>query len=227
MNAGDSSSTRLLQHGRITLALHQLGSASASAARPLLILHDLGGSSPINVPPEFGVWEGAIYALDFTGHGQSSVPRGGGYTAEVLMADVDAALAEIGSATVYGRGLGGYVALLIAGARPSLIHGAIIDDGVGLAGGGTTVHSVHLEFAAAAVGILATPDPYALLELSTDVRPTDYAVSFVQAAVQGSTANPAVAVVASARPLWLVSVLEQYGAEAMTLPEALASYLSR
>ena len=81
--------------------------------------------------------------------------------------------------------------------------------------------------AAAAVGILATPDPYALLELSTDVRPTDYAVSFVQAAVQGSTANPAVAVVASARPLWLVSVLEQYGAEAMTLPEALASYLSR
>ncbi len=39
---------------------------------------------------------GPIFALDFTGHGASTVPSGGGYTAEMLMADVDAALAELG-----------------------------------------------------------------------------------------------------------------------------------
>jgi pimeloyl-ACP methyl ester carboxylesterase len=40
------------------------------------------------------------------------------------MADVDIALRHLGEATVLGRGLGGYVAFLIAGARPTLVRGA-------------------------------------------------------------------------------------------------------
>ena len=47
---------------------------------------------------------------------QSTVPVGGGYTAEVLMADADTAVAHLGPSTIVGRGLGGYIAVLLAGA---------------------------------------------------------------------------------------------------------------
>ena len=53
------------------------------------------------------------------------------------MADADAALARLGRATLLGRGLGAYVALLLAGARPKPVRGAILCDGPGLAGGGS------------------------------------------------------------------------------------------
>ena len=52
------------------------------------------------------------------------------------MGDVDAALAHLGPSTVLGRGLGAYIALLIAGARPDLVRGAVLADGPGLVGGG-------------------------------------------------------------------------------------------
>ncbi len=66
----------------------------------------------------------------------STPSKGGGYTAEVLLADVDAALAHLGPCTLVGRGLGAYVALLAAGARATAVRGAILLDGPGLAGGG-------------------------------------------------------------------------------------------
>ena len=94
-------------------------SCAAAPGRPLLLLHGLGERSPAaraGRAREPG--RARCYALDFTGHGESTVPRGGGYTAEMLMGDADAALAHLGEATVVGRGLGAYVALLCAGARP-------------------------------------------------------------------------------------------------------------
>ena len=42
-----------------------------------------------------GGWAGPIAALDFTGHGQSTIPPGGGYNAEILLADADIALAAL------------------------------------------------------------------------------------------------------------------------------------
>ena len=82
-------SFRTLRHGRIGLALHQL---RPGAGRPLLLLHGLGEQSPTEVPAASAAWPGPVCALDFTGHGRSDAPRGGGYTAEILMGDVDAAL---------------------------------------------------------------------------------------------------------------------------------------
>ena len=93
-----------LHHNTITLALHHL-SGEATSGRPLLLLHGLGERSPETVPDWAASWKGQIYALDFVGHGLSGVPKGGGYSAEVLMADADVALAEIGPSTVVGRGL--------------------------------------------------------------------------------------------------------------------------
>src|ERR671919_2352547 len=130
--------TITVRHNRIELALHRLrdGADHDGGARPLLHLHGLGERSPAAMPDELTGWPGPVWGLDFTGHGASTVPVGGGYFCELLMADVDAALAHLGEATLYGRGLGAYVALLTAGARPELVRGAILDDGPGLTGGG-------------------------------------------------------------------------------------------
>ena len=128
-------SVATLHHNTITLALHHLAGETDSG-RPLLLLHGLGERSPETVPDWAASWKGPVHALDFIGHGGSGVPKGGGYSAEVLMADVDVALAEIGPSTVVGRGLGAYIALLIAGARPQLVRGAVLCDGPGLFGGG-------------------------------------------------------------------------------------------
>ena len=96
------------------------------------------------------------------------------------MADADAALAELGQATVLGRGLGAYVALLLAGARPADVVGAILADGPGLAGGATVPTSPSFFPLPPA---LVAPDPYALVELTRDVRPPDYAAAFVRLAL--------------------------------------------
>ena len=117
-----------LRHGRVQLALHELRQAPGPR---LLLLHELGGATARVEPSELAPWTGAIYGLDFTGHGQSSIPAGGGYTAEALVADADVALARLGEATLLGSGLGAYVALLLAGSRPTTVRGAVLTDGRG------------------------------------------------------------------------------------------------
>ena len=92
-------STEFLQHSRISLALHRLRDAPG---RPLLLLHGLGEQSPGECPDFAAAWPGPVHALDFTGHGASTVPVGGGYTAEVLLADADTAPAR-GASSNTGR----------------------------------------------------------------------------------------------------------------------------
>ena len=210
--------TVFLNHQRVRLALHTLLSAPG---QPLLLLHGLGETSPPALPAEFSTWPGPVYALDFTGHGQSSVPGGGGYTAETLMADADAALLRLGPSTVVGRGLGAYVALMLAGARPRDVRGVILCDGPGLEGGGdrpgpAVIHPVPDQSEGA--------DPFALLELANDVRPADYAASFAELAARGSGMEQPISIVATARPAWLTAVERQQGAVITTLDEALAAY---
>ena len=216
----DSRTTVRLAHGKVDLALHRL--RDGEGARPLLVLHGLGEEAPATVPAVLDTWPGPIWALDFTGHGQSSVPRGGGYTAEVLLGDADVALARLGEATVYGRGLGAYVALLIAGGRPALVHGAILDDGPGLAGGGPTPPSAALIRLQS--GEDAAPDPWALVEMSQDVRPPDYAVGFARQATQFGNLDPCLSIAALVRPPWLAAVVDEYGAVTEKVPDALRRY---
>lgn len=210
-----------LTHVGTRLALHRLRDGDG---RPLLCLHGLGERTPDVVPRHLAGWPGPVWGLDFTGHGESSVPSGGGYTAEVMMADVDHALAHLGEATVIGRGLGAYIALLIAGARPTLVAGAILTDGPGLAGGGPSPHSPVSVHPAPGTPLDRSPDPYALLELARDIRPADYAVSYVHQALQFSGLHEPLTVVGVVRPPWLAAVADHEGVIADSIPQALARY---
>ncbi len=96
--------TTTLQHGRIALALHHL--RESEHGWPLLLLHGLGERSPDAVGLDIAGWTGSVYALDFTGHGDSQNPAGGGYSAEILMADVDTALSNSDPAPFLGAGSG-------------------------------------------------------------------------------------------------------------------------
>ena len=209
-----------IRHGKVTLALH--GLRPDGPGRALLLLHGRGLRSPTMVPERVAVWPGPIWALDFTGHGASSVPRGGGYSVEILMADADAALAQLGSLTLVGHGLGAYVALLLAGARPQQVRGAVLCDGPGLAGGGP--RPVTPAVVRPVEKLEQAPDPFALLELARDVRPPDYATSFVRQACQLSELDRPISVCAIERPDWLAAVVEEPGAGVTTLAEALSLY---
>jgi pimeloyl-ACP methyl ester carboxylesterase len=222
-----------LVHSLAKLQLHRLAAGADASCHPLLLLHGLGERSPDHVPGGLERWPGPVYALDFTGHGGSTRPTGGGYTAELLMADADTALRHLGEATVHGRGLGAYIALLIAGARPDLVRGAILADGPGMIGGGpgpmsSLVHAFSTPPAARSaperVENHCAPDPYALVEMSRDPRPPDYAAAITAVALHGTSLATPIAVVAVTRPAWLEAILLEPGVETMTLDEALRLY---
>lgn len=160
-----------LKHGHIELALHEL---RAGDGLPLLLLHALRGSSAAWKLPLS--WPGPVHALDFAGHGRSDWLKGGGYYPELCVGDADAALAHLGPAVVVGAGLGAYVALMLAGARPDHVPAVLLLPGAGIEGAGAVP-----EFEA------PIPDPVAyaarrangfdpLVEMMEHfVRPADYA----------------------------------------------------
>lgn len=208
----------MLIHNRVQLALHELRRGDG---RPLLLLHGLGEAAPIAVPSWADRWPGPVAGLDFTGHGRSTMPRGGGYTAEILLADADTALAALGEATVLGRGLGAYIALQLAGSRSDEVVGVVLADGPGLAGGATIPTSQSIFALPPSDG---PPDSYALLELSRDLRPPDYAASFVRLAVGGSRLDEPITVAAVFRPPWLEAVAAEPGVAEGSVVDALDRY---
>lgn len=208
-----------LRHHRISLALHEL---RGGTGRPLLCLHGLGSRTPSSIPERYAAWPGPVYGLDFTGHGESTVPTGGGYSAELLMGDADHALAVLGPSTVVGEGLGGYVAALLAGARPQLVRGAIVADGPGLSGG---------SFELSTMVVLETPgsprmnpDPWALWELARDPRPPDYVISYLRQALILSGLDCPIIVSARIHPPWLRALCADPAVTQAPVGEALAIY---
>jgi hypothetical protein len=116
------------------------------------------------------------------------------------------------------------VALLIAGARPEAVRGAVIDDGPGLIGGGVEPGTPFV--LTQPFEVTQPPDPYALLELSADVRPPDYATTFARQASTLSGLDVAVAVGAQVRPAWLKAVAEEPGVASLPVGDALALFAS-
>ena len=195
-----------IRHGRIALELHEL---RASPGPALLLLHGLYGSSR-EWGEAVGQWAGPVYALDFCGHGRSEWLVGGGYTPELLAADADASLAQIGPAKLAGAGLGAYVAVLLSGARPDLVPAALLLPGAGMNGGGAAPDfRRELRVVFDAVPATNGCDPLVSF-LDYDVRPTDYAESFARSAhtlllVEDGTPRPpwwqTVAEIGTAQPV--------------------------
>jgi len=168
-----------LRHGRVSIALHPLREGAGPA---LLCLHAVGGSAR-DFREAAQLWSGPVFALDFSGHGDSGPLRGGGYFPENLAGDADAALARIGPALLVGAGIGAYVALLLAGGRPDAVPAALLLPGAGLEGGGPAPDpSVNTLARWADFGApLPGCDP-AVRRLERDVRPPEYAEAFARAA---------------------------------------------
>jgi hypothetical protein len=100
----------------------------------------------------------------------------------------------------------------------------VLVDGPGINGGGSGPTGAAL--ARPATDQAGAPDPFALLELARDVRPPDYAMTFVHLALAGSPAADPITVAAMARPDWLVAVRAAPGvveADAAPALEALAA----
>ena len=196
--------------------------ARRRGADTLLLLHGLGERSPARVPAELAGWPGPVLALDFTGHGDSTRAA----RRRLHRRDPDGrrrrrARAARRSATLVGRGLGAYVALLLAGARPKLVRGAILRDGPGLAGGGSRPGTPIVP--RPDPGAVGPPDPFALVELAVDVRPPDYAASFLAQAVARSGLAQPLWICASERPPWLARRMAEPGAAVASVPRALAA----
>jgi len=213
--------TEYLQHSRIRLALHRLQESRSLDSHALLLLHGLGESSSAHPRSLYEAWPGAVYALDFTGHGASEIPAGGGYSCEALMGDVDIALAHLGPITVCGRGLGAYVALLIAGARPRKIRGAVLLDGPGLAGACASSSPYIPQVHAVQTG---TPDPFAVAELATDARPPEYAMHFARLAAESSDLAHPITICTREQPPWLQAVRTLLACDAGNPVNACMSY---
>ena len=170
----------------ISLTLHELKSGPG---RPLLLLHGLYASS--EAWPDSGAesptqhWPGPVFALDFSGHGDSGWRSGGCYSAEQLVGDADLALAQLESVALLGEGLGAYVALLLAGARAARVTGALLRPGAGLLGGGAAPDPMQERDPWAELPLGHEParerdtpcDPM-LCCLEHEIRPADYALDF-------------------------------------------------
>ena len=70
----------------------------------------------------------------------------------------------------------------------------------------------------------ATPDPFALAELTRDARPPDYATAYVHQALEFSGMECPVCVCCTERPEWLEAVTSEPGVRETSLEDALALY---
>jgi pimeloyl-ACP methyl ester carboxylesterase len=168
-----------VRHGRTNLELHEIRPGTGPG---VLLLHELHGcAADWRAQPL--AWPGPVYALDFSGHGESEVLSGGAYSCEILLGDADCALAECSATAVAGSGLGAYVALLLSGARPQAVRATLLMAGRGLAGGGDFPRfdrvwpAVDDDVSTSNNG----RDPF-LSYFDNDVRPADYAIAFASRA---------------------------------------------
>jgi hypothetical protein len=72
--------------------------------------------------------------------------------------------------------------------------------------------------------VTTTPDPFALLELSRDVRPPDYALDFARFAIEGSELEHPIVVSARIRPDWLAAIAADLDVLDLPLVDAVAHF---
>jgi pimeloyl-ACP methyl ester carboxylesterase len=203
-----------LTHAHASIALHEL---AAGPGPTLLCLHGAGGSAQDFAGLD---WSGRVLAIDFVGHGASARLSGGAYFPEVIALDADAALAHAGSAHLVGVGVGAYVAMMLAGARPERVPGALLLPGAGLDGGGELPDWTGERDSFASwrrfEPLLSGCDP-AVRRLERDIRPRDYARDFAVGARKLLLGEDG-----SSRPPWWQAVRETEAASPVPVHPATA-----
>jgi pimeloyl-ACP methyl ester carboxylesterase len=216
-----------LFHGRVPVEFHELKSAKG---RPLLLLHALGSNAEAWPDEVLGWSEGPVYAIDFAGHGGSDPLRGGAYYPEHFLADADLALERLDEpCAVLGAGIGAYVALMLAGARPALVSGAYLLGGEGLDGVGSQpgnelsfddVEGFELFIAENSKRYAVGTDPL-VAQCAGDMRPKGYAAAFARAS-QPLLFSPNVGIDRPPPDWWLAAVGANRG---IVAPEDLSAGL--
>src|SRR6218665_1657377 len=130
---------------------------------------------------------------------------------------------HIGPATGCGRGLGAYIALLIAGGRPDRVLGAILLDGPGMAGS-CAASTPYIPLVDTTPP--APPGPFAIAELATDARPPEYAAHFARLASQRSPLPRPITVCTREQPPWLQAVVDVLGGAPVDPANAWRMYAS-
>ena len=99
------------------------------------------------------------------------------------------------------------------------MRGAVLADGPGLAGGGPAPGSPSLTRTTSHAKARRTRSR--LSELTRDVRPPDYAATYVRQALQFSGLDVPVVVSAIVRPPWLAAVADESGVASRPIADAL------
>ena len=97
----------------------------------------------------------------------------------------------------------------------------VIVDGPGLEGGGAEPPSSNIPGLRVDARVGTAPDSWALLELSTDIRPVEYVREHLQQIGALSPLRPAIHVDAIGRPAWLRTALEHEAVVETPASEAL------
>jgi len=109
----------------VTITVHDLG----GHGEPMLLCHATGFCARAYEPlaaelmPHFRVW-----ALDFRGHGDSTVPANGRFDWGAMADDLLAVVEHLGAApaTVFGHSMGGGVSLLAEARQPGTLRAAYL-----------------------------------------------------------------------------------------------------
>ena len=221
-------------HGKIDLALHHLRPAPDADGRR----HAAAAAPP---RPRRGVADRGALVRGRRGPGRSrrstsratvgsTMPHGGGYTAEILLADADAAL---GALTVddpdaaRSRCSAGGSARTSPSSSPAPGRRRCTAPSSPTGPGSPAGRRGRRRRASSRSRPTArTPDPYALVELGRDLRPPDYAASFVRLALAGSPSTSRSPCTAMIRPEWLDAVANEHGVMDVPLAEALTAYVA-
>ena len=190
-----SRGTVTVRHNRIELALHRLRDGDGGD-RPLLYLHGLGEHArrPPCPSTSAGLARAGLGARLHRARRLEPCRSAAATPASCSWPTSTPPWPTSARPRSTGGGSGGYVALLTAGARPDLVRGAILDDGPGLKRRGPEPTTPSFVLTEPLVQTPGPPDPYALLELSHDVRPADYATTYARLAATLSGLDVALAV---------------------------------
>ena len=188
--------TTILTHNRVQLALHTLRArrrrAAAAAARPRRAVP--GGGPAVGR----GVARAGARARLHRPRRVRRFPPVVATPPRSCSPTPTSPSPQLGEVTVVGRGLGAYIALMLAGARPTVVRGAVLCDGPGLWGGASPgrprraciVLEAGRTSARPVRAVRAVPRP----------APRDYATLFARLAVEHSGLDEPITVAAHRPP---------------------------